>query len=148
MDSGLSIILYISKFPNSVLIKGLSYAVLSSFYFVASISLFYTRLVTSHFLRMYARGLDVVPTTISRFRNGGDNQTAELLENVVYPEEITHCAAGVKWFKYLCLRSRNPNLSDLPSEENSDTVEVDIEVIQKFHSTVRTYFRGAIEASF
>ncbi|XP_060185593.1 uncharacterized protein LOC132615054 isoform X1 [Lycium barbarum] len=95
-----------------------------------------------------ARGLDVVPTTISRFRNGGDNQTAELLENVVYPEEITHCAAGVKWFKYLCLRSRNPILSDLPLEENSDTVEVDNEVIQKFHSTVRTYFRGPLKPPF
>ncbi|XP_016551825.1 uncharacterized protein LOC107851354 isoform X2 [Capsicum annuum] len=92
-----------------------------------------------------ARGLDVMPTTISRFRNGGDNQTAELLENVVYPEEITHCAAGVKWFKYLCLRLRNPNLSDLPSEETTD---VDNEVIQKFHSTVRTYFRGPLKPPF
>lgn len=51
-----------------------------------------------------ARGLDVLPTTISRFRNGGDERTANLLETVVYPEEITHCAAGVKWFRYLCLR--------------------------------------------
>ncbi|RWW05787.1 hypothetical protein GW17_00030915 [Ensete ventricosum] len=54
-----------------------------------------------------ARGLDVLPTTISRFRNGGDEQTANLLETVVYPEEITHCAAGVKWFRYLCLRTPN-----------------------------------------
>lgn len=54
-----------------------------------------------------ARGLDVLPTTISRFRSGGDDKTADLLENVVYPEEITHCAAGVRWFKFLCLRSRN-----------------------------------------
>lgn len=53
---------------------------------------------------MQARGLDVLPTTISRFRNGGDERTANLLETVVYPEEITHCAAGVKWFRYLCLR--------------------------------------------
>ncbi|KAG6494179.1 hypothetical protein ZIOFF_049198 [Zingiber officinale] len=51
-----------------------------------------------------ARGLDVLPTTISRFRNAGDERTATLLETVVYPEEITHCAAGVKWFRYLCLR--------------------------------------------
>ncbi|KAG6491055.1 hypothetical protein ZIOFF_052387 [Zingiber officinale] len=51
-----------------------------------------------------ARGLDVLPTTISRFRNAGDERTANLLETVVYPEEITHCAAGVKWFRYLCLR--------------------------------------------
>ncbi|KAK1300605.1 hypothetical protein QJS10_CPB13g00818 [Acorus calamus] len=51
-----------------------------------------------------ARGLDVVPTTITRFRSNGDECTANLLETVVYPEEITHCAAGVKWFTYLCLR--------------------------------------------
>ncbi|EPS64068.1 hypothetical protein M569_10713, partial [Genlisea aurea] len=51
-----------------------------------------------------ARGLDVMPATISRFRKGGDEETAELLEKVVYPEEITHCAAGVKWFSYLCRR--------------------------------------------
>lgn len=33
----------------------------------------------------------------------------------MYPEEITHCAAGVKWFKYLCcrasLRSYTPALN-------------------------------------
>ncbi|VAI61476.1 unnamed protein product [Triticum turgidum subsp. durum] len=52
-----------------------------------------------------ARGLDVLPTTISRFRAGGDEETAKLLEDIIYPEEITHCAAGVRWFRYLCLRS-------------------------------------------
>ncbi|GJP40046.1 hypothetical protein CLOM_g24336 [Closterium sp. NIES-68] len=51
-----------------------------------------------------ARGLDVVPQTIERFRAGGDSETAELLERVVYPEEITHCAAGRRWFTFLCLR--------------------------------------------
>ncbi|RLN39646.1 hypothetical protein C2845_PM01G15850 [Panicum miliaceum] len=51
-----------------------------------------------------ARGLDVLPTTISRFRAGGDEQTAKLLEDIIYPEEVTHCAAGVRWFRYLCLR--------------------------------------------
>lgn len=56
---------------------------------------------------MQARGLDVLPTTISRFRAGGDEQTAKILEDVIYPEEITHCAAGVRWFRYLCLRSRH-----------------------------------------
>lgn len=46
----------------------------------------------------------MLPTTISRFRKGDDEDTAKLLESVIYPEEITHCAAGVKWFTYLCLR--------------------------------------------
>lgn len=98
-----------------------------------------------------ARGLDVLPTTISRFRNGGDNETADLLERVVYPEEITHCAAGVKWFKYLCLRSRNPDLgrdSLISGEEGITTMDENEEVIQKFHATVRTYFRGPLKPPF
>lgn len=102
-----------------------------------------------------ARGLDVLPTTISRFRNGGDNETADLLETVVYPEEITHCAAGVKWFKYLCLRSKTPALSrdNLSSEENGDketeiSTEGNEEVIQKFHAIVRTHFRGPLKPPF
>lgn len=102
-----------------------------------------------------ARGLDVLPTTISRFRSGGDNQTADLLENVIYPEEMTHCAAGVKWFTYLCLRSRAlyscsdgmaSQVSKDPESESS-TNEND-EVIQKFHATVRTYFRGPLKPPF
>jgi uncharacterized ferritin-like protein (DUF455 family) len=106
-------------------------------------------------VNMQARGLDVLPTTISRFRNGGDNETADLLETVVYPEEITHCAAGVKWFKYLCLRSKTPALSrdNLSSEENGDketeiSTEGNEEVIQKFHATVRTHFRGPLKPPF
>ena len=33
-----------------------------------------------------ARGLDVLPQTIARFRSNGDAETADLLEGVVYPE--------------------------------------------------------------
>ncbi|XP_043724836.1 uncharacterized protein HI_0077 [Telopea speciosissima] len=125
-----------------------------------------------------ARGLDVLPTTITRFRNGGDEKTAFLLETVVYPEEITHCAAGVKWFKYLCLRSRNPPSSTLDvnclgssdsgtreSESTPDCVGVSeeerttmadgdggedeiVEVIETFHATVRKYFRGPLKPPF
>ncbi|XP_031278616.1 uncharacterized protein LOC116137068 [Pistacia vera] len=102
-----------------------------------------------------ARGLDVLPATISRFRNGGDNKTADLLETVVYPEEITHCASGVKWFKWLCLRSRNPalfqdSLASLEHEagENGCAIEENEVVIQKFHAIVRTYFRGPLKPPF
>ncbi|RVW28348.1 Uncharacterized protein CK203_099758 [Vitis vinifera] len=103
-----------------------------------------------------ARGLDVLPTTISRFRNGGDNKTANLLERVVYPEEITHCAAGVKWFKYLCLRSRNPitdpcsliSLQNEATERETTIVEDEKYVIQKFHATVSTHFRGPLKPPF
>lgn len=96
-----------------------------------------------------ARGLDVLPTTISRFRCGGDDRTADLLEKVIYPEEITHCAAGVKWFKYLCLRSgtRSSDLLSTESEmgENETSLE---EIIKKFHVIVRTHFRGPLKPPF
>ncbi|KAM6600649.1 hypothetical protein CsatA_020258 [Cannabis sativa] len=99
-----------------------------------------------------ARGLDVLPTTINRFRNGGDNETADLLESVVYPEEVTHCAAGVKWFKYLCLRSPTLSLPDsLASREGeagSEAIEENEEIIKKFHSIVRSYFRGPLKPPF
>lgn len=98
----------------------------------------------------------MLPTTISRFRNGGDDDTADLLETVVYPEEITHCAAGVKWFKYLCLRSRYPALyqDSLASQESeagrSETAmeEETEEVVKKFHAIVRTHFRGPLKPPF
>lgn len=103
---------------------------------------------------MQARGLDVLPTTISRFRKGGDDQTADLLEKVVYPEEISHCAAGVKWFKYICMRSTIlDSVGDLTVSAESGVQETDNnieenEVIKKFHETVRTYFRGPLKPPF
>jgi uncharacterized ferritin-like protein (DUF455 family) len=41
-----------------------------------------------------ARGLDVLPGTIAKFRNNGDEATAALLENVVYPvsARVWECA--------------------------------------------------------
>ncbi|KAH9622755.1 hypothetical protein KSS87_008645 [Heliosperma pusillum] len=92
-----------------------------------------------------ARGLDVLPTTISRFRNGNDPKTADLLESVIYPEEITHCAAGIRWFKYL--RSRSESV-DPNHESGKDKVECDSAIIQKFHSVVRTHFRGPLKPPF
>ena len=92
----------------------------------------------------------MLPTTISRFRNGGDNDTADLLERVVYPEEITHCAAGVKWFKYLCLRCRKPALEEdqeIDKAQNETSIQEN-EVIHKFHAIVRIYFRGPLKPPF
>lgn len=62
------------------------------------------RLVIEHCVHE-ARGLDVLPATIQKFRNGDDAPSGDLLEKIVYPEEVTHCAAGVRWFTYLCVRN-------------------------------------------
>ena len=71
---------------------------------------------------------------------------------MVYPEEVTHCAAGVKWFKYLCLRSPTPSCTDsLSSQEGevgSEAKEENEEVIKRFHSIVRSYFRGPLKPPF
>ena len=56
------------------------------------------RLVVEHCVHE-ARGLDVLPATIQKFRRNGDEQSAQLLEGTIYPEEVTHCAAGVRWFR-------------------------------------------------
>ena len=48
-----------------------------------------------------ARGLDALPRTIARLRNGGDEESAILLETVVMPEEVGHCATGVRWIARL-----------------------------------------------
>ena len=95
-----------------------------------------------------------MPTTISRFRSGGDDKTADLLESTVYPEEITHCAAGVKWFRYLCLRSLDHDstpdgLASQEGEKESEVKEAeDQEVIKKFHDVVRKFFRGPLKPPF
>jgi hypothetical protein len=58
------------------------------------------RLAVEHCMHE-ARGLDVLPCTIRRLRAGGDATSADLLEGFVYPDEVTHVAAGVRWLRYL-----------------------------------------------
>lgn len=48
-----------------------------------------------------ARGLDVTPATIERFRGGGDEASARILSRI-YNDEIRHVSAGTTWFGWLC----------------------------------------------
>jgi len=54
-------------------------------------------------LVLEARGLDVTPGMIDKLRRAGDEASAGILE-VIYREEITHVAAGERWFAWLCRR--------------------------------------------
>jgi uncharacterized ferritin-like protein (DUF455 family) len=82
-----------------------------------------------------ARGLDILPQTIARFRAGGDDTTAKLLESVILPEEISHCGKGVRWFTWMACRDTGGALS----EEH---------VAALFHAEVKLHFRGTLKPPF
>lgn len=50
---------------------------------------------------MEARGLDVTPDMMNRFRASGDARTADILA-IILRDEVGHVAAGTRWFHYLC----------------------------------------------
>ena len=50
---------------------------------------------------MEARGLDVTPGMMERFRKIGDQQTVDILA-IILRDEVGHVEAGTRWFHYLC----------------------------------------------
>ena len=48
-----------------------------------------------------ARGLDVSPALIHKFKSGGDRRAVEIME-IIQRDEITHVAIGNRWYRYLC----------------------------------------------
>jgi uncharacterized ferritin-like protein (DUF455 family) len=75
-----------------------------------------------------ARGLDVNPMTIEKFRNAGDSESVDVL-NIIHSDEITHVATGHRWLTWIC------------GQEGKDP-------IQTFRTNVRKYFKGALKGPF
>ncbi len=50
---------------------------------------------------MEARGLDVTPGIMEKFRQIGDQATVEILQ-IILRDEIGHVRAGSRWFKFVC----------------------------------------------
>jgi uncharacterized ferritin-like protein (DUF455 family) len=48
-----------------------------------------------------ARGLDVNPPMVARFRDAGDEETAAVLARIL-EDEVGHVAVGDRWFRHLC----------------------------------------------
>ena len=48
-----------------------------------------------------ARGLDVNPATIEKFRRTGDTDTVAILR-ILHTDEVTHVTAGHRWFSWMC----------------------------------------------
>ncbi len=75
-----------------------------------------------------ARGLDVCPVTIEKLRAAGDESSADLMDEI-YMDEISHVAAGTKWFHRLCeIRHLDPET--------------------QFYQSVKSHFKGILKAPF
>ncbi|MCJ9428960.1 ferritin-like domain-containing protein [Kordiimonas marina] len=75
-----------------------------------------------------ARGLDVTPQMIKLLKNAGDDTSAEVL-GTIYEEEVSHVAAGTRWFRYLAEQEgQDPDLW--------------------FQNLVKLYFHGQLKPPF
>ena len=75
-----------------------------------------------------ARGLDVTPATIDRFKAAGDTVSAAILSRI-YTDEIRHVSAGTTWFGWLC-------------------DERGFEPARTWQSLVKSRFRGSLKPPF
>ena len=75
-----------------------------------------------------ARGLDVNPMTIEKFRKSGDSISVEAL-TTIHHDEITHVTTGHRWLTWIC------------QQEGIDPVVV-------FRDRVKKFFRGSIKPPF
>ncbi|KAF7328772.1 DUF455-domain-containing protein [Mycena venus] len=101
-------------------------------------SLWESATITSHSLRSRlaiihlvheARGLDVNPGTIERFRRAGDAASVAAME-IIHADEVTHVTSGHRWFTWLCEREGN------------------IDPVATFREEVRRGWRGNVKGPF
>lgn len=103
-----------------------------------------------------ARGLDVLPQTVARFRSSGDAASADLLEDVIYAEEISHCAAGVRWMKHLHAVARGSGGSSSEAELDAAAQALVMATDElptwaaeaREHERIETWFHALIRAHF
>jgi uncharacterized ferritin-like protein (DUF455 family) len=87
-----------------------------------------------------ARGLDVFPLTLKKFRNNRDEESVQILEKN-FSEEIYHVATGLKWFKFLCNEQSQYNYK-AETEFNNDG---SLSCIEIFHSIVGKFHTGIMK---
>lgn len=75
-----------------------------------------------------ARGLDVTPATVERFRKVGDEPSARILTRI-YNDEIRHVTAGTVWFNQKC-------------------DEMGFNAVETWQSLVKARFRGSVKPPF
>lgn len=75
-----------------------------------------------------ARGLDVNPGTIEKFRRAGDTETVEVLK-IIHADEVTHVTTGHRWFTWVCAKQG-------------------VDPVQTFREEVRQGWRGDLKGPF
>ncbi|PPQ68909.1 hypothetical protein CVT26_001846 [Gymnopilus dilepis] len=76
-----------------------------------------------------ARGLDVNPATIERFRKAGDMETVKVME-IIHTDEVTHVTSGHRWFTWVCMQEGN------------------VDPIAAFREEVKKGWRGDVKGPF
>lgn len=76
-----------------------------------------------------ARGLDVNPATIERFRKAGDIDTVKVME-IIHADEVTHVTSGHRWFTWACEQEGN------------------IDPVSAFRDEVRKGWKGDVKGPF
>lgn len=95
-----------------------------------------------------ARGLDVLPQTVARLRAGGDGATAALLEAVVLPDEVAHCAKGVFWLKWLADRAHAAGGEGAGEGAGAPGCAPPGAAAAAFRADVAAFFRGTLKPPF
>ncbi|TFK86957.1 DUF455-domain-containing protein [Polyporus arcularius HHB13444] len=75
-----------------------------------------------------ARGLDVNPGTIEKFRRAGDPESVEVLETI-HLDEVTHVTTGHRWFTWVCAKQG-------------------VDPVQTFRDEVKRGWRGDVKGPF
>ena len=79
-------------------------------------------------MTLEARGLDTTPATMAKLERNGDTATPPALD-VIFKDEITHVAAGVRWFRWLAAKRGQDGKA-------------------LYHATMAEYYRGALKPPF
>ena len=86
-----------------------------------------------------ARGLDVTPQMVERFRSAGDLASAKIMQRI-YHDEIAHVGFGSKWFAWGFDHDRN-----LDEPKSGETAESPANL---WVSLINRHFRGTLKPPF
>lgn len=95
-----------------------------------------------------ARGLDTFALSMGKFMKQNDELSIEIL-NRNYLEEVTHVAAGVRWFSYLCRHYEDNGYAEHGGAEEAQLLaSLNQDPKQVFQATAMIYFKGPLKGPF